>query len=113
MDAWVREKARYRVEGPAGLQAIVSAASKSRAIVVGYRRDSACAELRHFLTRNQIPFQWLQPDVAEDRAQWVGAMPDPDSLPVVRVLNGKTVIRPQLRRVAELLDIATEPAAAE
>lgn len=113
MDDWVREKARYRVSGPAGLQALVSAASKSRAIVVGHRRDAACAELRQFLARNQIPFQWLQPDVAEDRAQWVGAMPDPDSLPVIRVLNGKTVMRPQLRRVAELLDIATEPAAAE
>jgi len=29
------------------------------------------------------------------------------------VIGGKTVVRPQLRRVAELLDLSTEPAAAE
>src|SRR4029453_4016549 len=33
--------------------------------------------------------------------------------PAVRVVNGETAVRPQLRRVAELLDIPTEPAAAE
>ena len=37
----------------------------------------------------------------------------PGDYPAVRVVNGKTVVRPQLRRVAELLGVATEPAAAE
>src|SRR4029453_5127689 len=32
--------------------------------------------------------------------------------PAVRVVNGKTAVRPQLRRVPDLLDIPTEPAAA-
>jgi thioredoxin reductase (NADPH) len=32
---------------------------------------------------------------------------------VLRVVDGKTVVRPQLRRVAELLGLATEPEAAE
>jgi threonine dehydrogenase-like Zn-dependent dehydrogenase len=32
---------------------------------------------------------------------------------VIRVIDGKTVTRPQLRRVAELLGLSTEPAAAE
>ena len=48
-----------------------------------------------------------------DAEQWSGALPAEGDLPAVRVVNGKTVVRPQLRRVAELLDIATEPAAAE
>ena len=34
-------------------------------------------------------------------------------LPAIRVIDGKTVVRPQLRRVAELLGLATEPAAAQ
>jgi thioredoxin reductase (NADPH) len=34
-------------------------------------------------------------------------------MPALRVVNGKTVLRPQLRRVAELLDVPTEPAAAD
>ena len=43
----------------------------------------------------------------------VGGLPAEGDYPAVRVVNGKTVVRPQLRRVAELLDIATEPVAAE
>jgi thioredoxin reductase (NADPH) len=42
-----------------------------------------------------------------------GVLPDDGDLPTIRVVDGKTVVRPQLRRVAELLDVATEPAAAE
>jgi thioredoxin reductase (NADPH) len=34
-------------------------------------------------------------------------------LPTIRVIDGKTVVRPQHRRVAELLGLGTEPAAAE
>ena len=40
-------------------------------------------------------------------------LPEEGDYPAIRVVNGKTVVRPKLRRVAELLDIATEPAAAE
>ncbi len=102
-----------RISGPRGLQALVSATAASRAIVLGHRWDASCAELRRFLDRNQIPFKWVQPDVPADAEQWAGALPAEDDYPVVRVVNGKTVVRPQLRRVAQLLDIATEPAAAE
>jgi thioredoxin reductase (NADPH) len=102
-----------RLSGPKGLQARSSEPIKYRAIVLGGRMDGACAELRRFLDRNQIPFRWLQPDVPADAEQWWGALPAADDLPAVRVVNGKTAVRPQLRRVAELLDIPTEPEAAE
>ncbi len=62
--------------------------------------------------RNQIRFRWIQPDVAADKAQLSGVLPAEGDLPAVRVVNGKTAVRPQLRRVAELLEIPTEPAAA-
>jgi thioredoxin reductase (NADPH) len=81
--------------------------------VLGYRWDAACSELRRFLDRNQITFRWLQPDVESDAEQWWGALPTEGDYPAIRVVNGKTVIRPQLRRVAELLGVATEPAAGE
>ena len=48
-----------------------------------------------------------------DAEQWSGALPAEGDYPAIRVGSGKTVVRPQLRRVADLLDIATEPAAAE
>jgi thioredoxin reductase (NADPH) len=102
-----------RLSGPSGLQAIVSSEAPARAIVLGNRWDASCAELRRFLDRNQIRFTWLQPDVPADAEQWSGAPPAEGDYPTLRVVNGKTVVRPQLRRVAELLDIATEPAAAE
>jgi len=109
----LRALVRYRLSGPRGLQALASAPSRIRALVLGHRGDAACAELRRFLHRNQIRFKWLQPDVPADAEQWDGALPGEGDLPAVRVLNGETVVRPQPQRVAELLDIPTEPAAAE
>ena len=105
--------ASHRLGGSRGWQARVAETVPFRAVVLGHRWDAACAELRRFLDRNQVRFTWLQPDVPADAEQWEGALPAESDYPVLRVLNGKTVMRPQLRRVAELLDIATEPAAAE
>ena len=105
--------ALHRLGGPRGLQARASAPDPVRAIVLGQQWDASCAELRRFLDRNQIRFRWLQPDVPADAEQWSGALPAEGDLPAVRVVNGKTAVRPPLRRVAELLDIPTEPAAAE
>ncbi len=105
--------ASNRLAGPRGLQSLVSESTPYRAIVLGHRWDASCAELRRFLDRNQIRFRWLQPDVPEDAEEWWGALPADGDYPAIRVVNGKTVVRPQLRRVAELLGIATEPAAAE
>jgi thioredoxin reductase (NADPH) len=105
--------ASNRIGGPHGLQSLVSETTPFRAIVLGHRWDASCAELRRFLDRNQIRFRWLQPDVQEDAEQWSGTLPAEGDYPSLRVANGKTVVRPQLRRVAELLSIATEPAAAE
>jgi thioredoxin reductase (NADPH) len=102
-----------RLAGPRGLQARASAPAPFRAIVLGHRRDPSCAELRRFLDRNQIRFRWLQPDVPADAEQWPGALPPPSDLPVLRAVDGQTVARPQPRRVAELLDVPTEPAASE
>jgi thioredoxin reductase (NADPH) len=102
-----------RIGGPRGLQARASEPAPVRAVVLGHRRDTSCAELRRFLDRNQIRFRWLQPDVAADAEQWSGAMPPENDLPALRVVDGKTVVRPRLRQVADLLDLPTKPAAAE
>jgi len=105
--------ANHRLGGAKGLQARASAPAPVRAIVLGHRWDASCAELRRFLDRNQIRFKWLKPDVPVDMEQWAGALPAEGDYPAVRVVDGETIVRPQLRRVAELLDIATTPAAAE
>src|SRR5580765_2171516 len=95
--------AGHRIGGPGGLQGIVAEPSPPRAVVVGHRLDPGCSELRHFLDRNQITFAWVQPDSPDAEEQWGGELPAEADCPVIRVVNGKTVVRPQLRRVAELL----------
>jgi thioredoxin reductase (NADPH) len=102
-----------RMAGPRGLSGIAADPPPPRAIIVGHRWDSACGELRRFLDRNQISFKWLNPDAADAAEEWGGPLPAEDDWPVVRVVDGKTVVRPQLRRVAELLGLGTEPLAAE
>jgi thioredoxin reductase (NADPH) len=102
-----------RMSGPRGLQGIAADAPPPRALVVAERFDPDCAQLRHFLDRNQVSFVWLQPGDADAEARWGGPLPDASDCPVVRVIGGKTVVRPQLRRVAELLGLGTEPQAAD
>src|SRR5205814_9842817 len=81
---------------------------------VGDRWDPSFAELRHFLDRNQISFTWLTPDAPDAAEQWGSALPAAEDLPILRVVDGgKTVIRPHLRRVAELLGLGTEAAVGE
>jgi thioredoxin reductase (NADPH) len=96
-----------------GLQGITADAPPPRAIVVGQRWSAACGQLRRFLDRNQVTFKWITPDAPDAADEWGGPLPADDDCPVIRVVDGKTVVRPQLRRVAELLGLATEPVAAE
>ena len=77
----------------------------------GHRWDAACAELRRFLDRNQVTFSGSRPTRRMRPRSWGGPLPADDDLPAIRVVDGKTVVRPQLRRVAELLGLGTEPAA--
>ena len=105
--------ASHRIGGPGGLQGIAAAPPPPRAIVVGHHWDASCAELRRFLDRNQITFRWLTPDRTDAAEEWGGPLPSDGDCPAIRVIDGKTVVRPQLRRVAELLGVPTEPAAAE
>jgi thioredoxin reductase (NADPH) len=63
--------------------------------------------------RNQVTYKWLTPDTPDAADLWGGPLPADGDLPAIRVVGGKTVIRPQLRRVAELLGLGTEADAAE
>jgi thioredoxin reductase (NADPH) len=101
--------ARQRI---GGLQGIVAEPPPPRAIVLGHRWDASCADLRRFLDRNQVTFRWITPDAPDAIEQWGGPLPCEDG-PFIRVVDGKTVARPQLRQVAELLSLATEPEYAE
>src|SRR3954463_5554498 len=101
--------ASHRMGGLRGLQGLAADPPPPRALVVGHRLDPACSELRAFLTRNQVTFEWLSPDTPATLERWEGPLPADGDMPAIRVIGGKTVIRPQLRRIAELLTLGTEP----
>jgi thioredoxin reductase (NADPH) len=105
--------AAHRMSGNRGLQGLTADPPPPRAIVVGHRADTACTEIRRFLDRNQVTYDWLVPDAPDAAERWGGPVPVDDDCPTVRVIDGKTVVRPQLRRLAELLALGTEPSAAE
>jgi thioredoxin reductase (NADPH) len=105
--------ASHRMSGAGGLSGIARDMPAPRATVVGARWDTACAELRRFLDRNQVSFQWIQADAADARDDWGGPLPNDGDCPAIRLANGKVVVRPQLRRVAELLGLGTEAQRAE
>ncbi|HEY3576992.1 MAG TPA: FAD-dependent oxidoreductase [Gaiellaceae bacterium] len=105
--------AQFRMTGDRGLQGLASKAPAPRATVFGRWSDPACTQLRHFLHRNQISFAWVRPDAPDAEDQWKGQLPAEADCPVIRCDDGKTVVRPELRRVAELFGLGTEPEAAE
>jgi thioredoxin reductase (NADPH) len=102
--------ARKRV---GGLQDIAAEPPQPRALVVGDRLDPACSELRRFLDRNQITFEWLAPDAEDAAERWTSALPSDGDCPAVRVPDGTTLVRPRLREIAELLGLQTRASAGE
>ena len=105
----VGKLASDRIEGASGLVSLAAEQPPPRAVVVGHRLDPSCTDLRYFLDRNQISFAWVQPDDPDAVEQWGGPLPPEQDLPIIRVVDGETVVQPQPRRVAELLGLGTEP----
>src|SRR5512132_2434184 len=96
-----------RISGARGLQGLAAKPPPPRAIVLGHRWDPDCAEVRHFLDRNQISFEWIPPDAPGAADRWGDRLPADEDYPVVRIVDGTTVIRAELRR------LGTAPSAAE
>ena len=96
-----------------GLQAIAAEPHKPRVTLIGHRGDSACADLRRFLTRNQISFDWVTPDAPEAMAfSGPSHRPSIDG-PVARLANGTMIENPGVRDLANRLGLQTSPRGAE
>jgi thioredoxin reductase (NADPH) len=96
-----------------GLQSIAAQAPAPRVTIVGHRWDVACSGIRHFLTRNQISFDWVLADAPELARCWDGAPPAEDDLPVLRLADGQTLVRPEVRELAIGLGLQTTADAEE
>src|SRR5436190_7556514 len=92
----VGEIARSRI---GGLQHITSEPAPPRATVIGAHYDRCCSDLRQFLDRNEITFEWVKEEE-----------PTPTE---IRFADGTTLVDPSLREVADGLGLQTQPAEPE
>ncbi|MGA6977110.1 MAG: cyclic nucleotide-binding domain-containing protein, partial [Pseudolabrys sp.] len=90
-----------------GLQSLAAKPSKPRATLVGPRWDAACGDLRRFLARNQISFNWLAPDAPELATLWPGPRPPDGGGPVLLLADGQVIAQPNVRDVANRLGLQT------
>ena len=96
-----------------GLQAIAAEPHKPRVTLIGHRGDSACADLRRFLTRNQISFDWVTPDAPEAMAFLDASHRPSIDGPMARLANGTVIENPGVRDLASRLGLQTSPRGAE
>ena len=90
-----------------GLQSLAAKPSKPRVTLIGPRWDAASGDLRKFLARNQISFNWLAPDAPELATLWPGPRPPDGGGPVLLLADGQVIAQPNVRDVANRLGLQT------
>ncbi len=90
-----------------GLQGLAAEAPKAQVMIVGHRWDTACHDLRQFLARNQVTFDWMTPDDPELPARWPAPRPGEEDYPALRLADGATLFRPRPGEVASRLGLQT------
>ncbi len=92
-----------------GLQGIAAEPPKPRVTIFGDRWDTECGELRRFLARNQITFEWVAPDAPDAAAKWPSGAPGEDAGPMLRLADGTLIVRPTARELADHVGLRTRP----
>ena len=90
-----------------GLQRISEEPPKPRVKIFGHRWESTCSDLRRFLARNQITFDWITPDTPDLKTKWPGALPGDGECPVLRLAEGPELKQPKTRDLAGMLGLQT------
>ncbi|RRA47860.1 FAD-dependent oxidoreductase [Acidipila sp. EB88] len=76
--------------------------------VVGLRWSALDHQVRDFLTRNQIPFKWLDPERSDDAARMLERYGIPDSkLPAVLFPDGSSLEQPGISELASRVGLNT------
>ena len=89
-----------------GLHDIAAQPPSPELLVIGPRWDPQCHELRDFLERNQVPFDWLTPDEPVSAALNI---PVGDRYPIVRMQDGSVLVAPTIREIAKLVGLCIAP----
>lgn len=78
--------------------------------VIGFRWEPRAHELKDFLGRNQIPFQWLEADARErdpEARRLLDSLPENTSLPAVVFPDGQALGNPEPAEVAKKAGLKT------
>jgi thioredoxin reductase (NADPH) len=92
-----------------GLESLAAEPSKPRVTLVGHRWDAACGDLRRFLARNQISFNWLASDAPDLSTLWPEPRPPDSNGPVLLFADGQMLLQPAVRDVANRFGLQTSP----
>src|SRR5438132_3662136 len=85
--------------------------SKVRVVrLLGHRDDAGAWEMRDFLKRSVVEFQWIELSTEEDFCRELGLSDLRNvNLPVVELPDGTRLFGPTLRDVADRLGFVTKP----
>src|SRR6201996_6982609 len=79
--------------------------------VVGPRYGLMDYRVRNFLSRNQVPYVWLDPERDDQAVELLGKFGVDDSkLPVVLFPDGTSLVQPQEEELAERVGLSTQAA---
>jgi thioredoxin reductase (NADPH) len=81
--------------------------------LLGHRWDGVCGDLRRFLARNQVSFDWVNPDAPDIETKWPGERPTDGVCTVIRITDGPELRQPKTRELANLLGLQTSARLAE
>jgi thioredoxin reductase (NADPH) len=78
--------------------------------VAGTALSPASYEIKDFLSRNQVPYQWIDLDGDQAARELIASMPDGMTrLPVVLFDDGTTMVQPTPRELADRIGLQTRP----
>ncbi|MEA2720989.1 MAG: thioredoxin reductase [Candidatus Eremiobacteraeota bacterium] len=77
--------------------------------IVGRRWDLACHDVRDFLARNQITFEWIDPDDPKLHERVPEAKEHIDNCPLVRTNDGTLLVAPTRRELACAIGLRVDP----
>ncbi|XHM90264.1 FAD-dependent oxidoreductase [Peterkaempfera sp. SMS 1(5)a] len=83
--------------------------SASETRVVGHRWSAPSFAVRDFLTRNLVPYRWLQAEEPEGSSLLTAAGLTADDLPLVVTADGKSLVAPTEAELATHVGLSTRP----
>lgn len=101
--------AKAAIERLEDLQEIMAEPPRREIVVIGSQWDSTCHDLRNFLQRNHIEFDWLAPEDlrAVEVLERAGAN---SPLPLVQLRDGKLLACPTHAQIAQAIGLSVTPA---